>query len=124
MRVTEDLRERILAQLADPESLQIITSVVKEGRTALELGKELSLPSTTLYRKIAELRECGLVTVDTFEFGPNGKREARFACTFKEIVLRTSREGIELEVIPSARSQEKGWFELFFAKKEDSRSPG
>lgn len=115
--MTGGLRERILTQLADPESLRIIASVLKERKTALEIEKELSVPSSTLYRKISELKGCGLLMIDTFEFRPDGKREARYSCTFSEIVFRTTTNlEIELELAPSARSIEKRWFELFFSR--------
>jgi hypothetical protein len=124
MRATDDLRERILAQLADIESLRIIASVLNERKTAIEIGKELGLPSTTLYRKVSELKECGLLTVDTFGFRPNGKREAQYGCAFSEIVLRTTSHGLELELIPSRKSQEKRRFELLSSKDGGASPPG
>ena len=117
MKATEALRERILAQVADLESIQIVVSVLDNRKTATEIRKELGLPSTTLYRKISELKECGLLMTDTFEFRHDGRREAVYACTFSEIVLRTTQKGVELEITPSKRNLEKGWFDLFFSKK-------
>src|ERR1035437_4432960 len=114
MKVAEGLREKILAQLADSESFQIIACVLEEKKSAMTIAKELNLPSTTLYRKISELKECGLLMIDTFALRPDGKREALYACTFREMVFRaTTEHGFELEIIPSARSLEKRWFELF-----------
>lgn len=116
MRVTGDLREKIIAQLADLESRQIVASVLREPKTAVAIGQEMSLPSSTLYRKVSELKECGLLMVDSFSIRPDGKREARYVCSFTEIVLRPGDREVELEVTPSARSLEKRWFELFFSR--------
>jgi predicted transcriptional regulator len=114
MRLAKGLRERMLIQLADPDSYQIIASVLKGSKSAIAIGRELNLPSSTLYRKISELKECALLMTDTFVVRPDGRREALYACTFKEIAFRTTEEGLELELTPTERSLEKRWFELFF----------
>jgi DNA-binding transcriptional ArsR family regulator len=120
MKVTGSLRERIIAQLADPESRKIITSVLGGRKTATSIGKELSLPPSTLYRKISELRESGLLMIDSFALRSDGKREALYARTFSEIVFRTKGREIELEVVLSARSLERRWFELFSSRNASS----
>ena len=116
MRVTGDLREKIIAHLADPESRRIVASVFREQKTALMIGQEVSLPPSTLYRKISELKECGLLIIDSFSIRPDGKREARYICAFNEIVFKPGETEVELEITLSPRSLEKRWFELFFSK--------
>jgi predicted transcriptional regulator len=116
MRVATGLRERMLVQLADPDSFRIVSSVLTESKSAMAIGKELNLPSSTLYRKISELKECALLMTDTFVVRADGKREALYTCTFKEIVFRTTEHALELELVPTERSLEKRWFELFFTR--------
>jgi DNA-binding transcriptional ArsR family regulator len=116
LRVTGNLRDRIISKLADPESRQILTSVFREHKTAIMIGQEVALPPSTLYRKISELKECGLLMVDSFSIRPDGKREARYVCTFNEIVFKPGEGEVELEITSSARSLEKRWFDLFFSK--------
>jgi DNA-binding transcriptional ArsR family regulator len=122
VKVTGDLRQKIINQLADQESHDIIAAVLREQKTAAMIGEELDLPPSTLYRKISELKECGLLMIDSFDFRPDGKREARYACSFSEILFKTKGDKIELEIIPSARGLEKRWFELFFSKRIDPSS--
>jgi hypothetical protein len=123
VKVTGDLRQKIINQLADPESHNIIASVLREQKTAAMIGEELDLPPSTLYRKISELKECRLLMIDSFAFRLDGKREARYACTFSEISFRAEGNEIELEIIPSKRSLEKRWFELFFSRGRIDPSP-
>jgi DNA-binding transcriptional ArsR family regulator len=116
VKIVGDLRERMIAYLADPESRQIISSVLKESKTATTIRTELNLPASSVYRKISELRECGLLMVDRFLIRQDGKREALYSCSFAEIGLKVESGALELEVVPSKRSLEKRWFELFLSK--------
>jgi DNA-binding transcriptional ArsR family regulator len=120
VKVTGELAEKIIASLADIESRRIISATLEKPKTAVAIEAELNLPHTTLYRKITELRECGLLMVDNFALRPDGKREAVYACSFAEIHFRTDQAGIELEIVQSARSLERRWFELFFSKRNVS----
>jgi predicted transcriptional regulator len=113
--VTGQLKERVIATLADLESRKIITAVHGESKTIGTIEGELGLPQSTLYRKISELRQCGLLMVDRFIIKPDGKREAVYARSFDEVRLRSEKQEFKLEIIQSAKSLEKRWFELFFS---------
>jgi DNA-binding transcriptional ArsR family regulator len=112
LRVTGEVKGRILSSLADPESTRIIEAVTDRPLSAMDLEKKLGLPLSTLYRKITSLRECGLLMVDSFALTPDGKREALYSCTYTEI--RVEAVGGGIEVFESPRSKERKWFELFF----------
>jgi hypothetical protein len=120
VKITGELRERMIAYLSDPESRQIISSVLKEPKTATTVRIELNLPASSAYRKISELRDCGLLMVDRFLIRPDGKREALYSCSFSEIDLKVESGDLVLEVVPSKRSLEKRWFELFFSRTTSS----
>ena len=118
MKVTGDLRRRIIEALGDPEAQQMLSSVIHESKTSSSIAKEIGLPPSTVYRKIGQLRECGLLLVDRFLIGPEGKREALYTCAFTEIRFKTEAKEIELEITLSQRALEKRWFEFFFSKTE------
>ena len=113
--VTGELRDRVIAVLADPESRRIIASVHDEPKTIGTIGGEVGLPHTTLYRKVSELRKCGLLMVDRFIVRPDGKREAVYARSFDEVRLKSEKREVRVEIIESAKCLEKRWFELFFS---------
>jgi len=115
VRVAGPLKERIIACFSDSECRQIVTAVMLKPKTAIEIEKELGLPQSTLYRKISELKESGLLMVERFEVRPDGRREALYACPFSEVRFRAEAGEIELEVIQTEESLEKRWFELFFS---------
>ena len=122
MKITGGLRDRMIAHLADPESRRIISSVIKEPKTAATIEAELNLPASSAYRKISGLKDSGLLMVDRFMIRSDGRREAFYSCSFSEIKFTVEQGDLELDVVPTPRSMEKRWFEMFFSKATP-RSP-
>lgn len=118
VKVSGRLKEMMIASLSDSESRRIIIAVMAKPKTAVEIETELGVPQSTLYRKISELRECGLLMVEMFEVRPDGRREAVYVCPFAEVRFTAGRGEIELEVIQTEESLEKRWFDLFFSRQK------
>ena len=57
----EPSKQRILAAMADEYSRKILTATIQEPISALELSKKYEIPITTVYRRIEELVEAGLL---------------------------------------------------------------
>jgi len=62
-----DVNHKILGSLAILESRIILFSLVKKAKTAEELAVEENLPQSSVYKKLGELEELGLVYVDNAE---------------------------------------------------------
>ena len=91
-----------------------------EPKSAVEIEKEIGLPESTLYRKISELKECGLLMIEEYTISHDGRKEALYACPFVEVRFKAGREEIELELIETKESLERKWFALFFSKEDFS----
>ena len=116
MKVTGDLRRRMTAVLGDPEVQQILSHVIREPKKSSTIAMELDLPLSTVYRKIGWMRECGLLLVDRFIIGQDGKREAVYSCAFTEIRFKSEAQGLELEITLSPKAWEKKWFDIFYSR--------
>ncbi|MGA3296509.1 MAG: helix-turn-helix domain-containing protein [Candidatus Bathyarchaeia archaeon] len=57
----EVAKQRILSAMADQYSRKILTATVNEPVSALDLSKRYQIPITTVYRRIEELVEAGLI---------------------------------------------------------------
>jgi DNA-binding transcriptional ArsR family regulator len=57
----EPAKRRILVALSDVYSRQILTATIGEPLSALELSKKYAIPITTVYRRLEELNEAGLI---------------------------------------------------------------
>lgn len=123
VKVTGELEKRILANLGDPESMGILDAVVRGSKATTTIEHEMGLAQSTIYRKIASLRECGLLMVDRYVLRPDGKKEALYTLSFSEVRLKTEADGIRLEVVESAQSVERRWFEIFFRARSNRPGP-
>lgn len=106
----------VLAQLADSDCRRIITATTGESKTPLALCKELNLPTSTLYRKVADLKKCSLLMVERIVIREDGKKEPSYVCTFEAISVRAQGRDIQLELVLSSLAKERRWFELFFSR--------
>jgi len=57
----EPARHRILTALADEYSRQILSATVDEPVSALQLSRDFEIPITTVYRRIQDLMDAGLI---------------------------------------------------------------
>ena len=69
-----DVNQKILEALADVQSRSILFSIIKEGRTALELSEKYRIPLSSVYKKISDLEDLTLVKVDKWILSDNGKK--------------------------------------------------
>jgi predicted transcriptional regulator len=60
--------------LADAQSRSILFSIIKQGKTAMELSEEHRIPLSSVYKKISDLEEIALVKVDKWILSESGKK--------------------------------------------------
>ena len=85
-----DVNQKILEALADLQSRSILFSIIKEGKTALELSEKYRIPLSSVYKKISDLEELALVRIDKWVMSDNGKK-------FKVYKSRISRAEISIK---------------------------
>ncbi|MDR3781825.1 MAG: ArsR family transcriptional regulator [Candidatus Nitrosotalea sp.] len=69
-----DVNQKILEALADLQSRSILFSIIKDGKTALELSEKYRIPLSSVYKKISDLEQLALVRVDKWVLSDNGKK--------------------------------------------------
>jgi predicted transcriptional regulator len=85
-----DINQKILEALADLQSRSILFSIIKEGKTALELSEKYRIPLSSVYKKISDLEQLALIRVDKWVLSDNGKK-------FKVYKSRISRAEISIK---------------------------
>lgn len=83
------MNQKVLEALSDAQSRTILFSIVKEGKTALELSEKYRIPLSSVYKKITDLEQIALVKVEKWELSDNGKR-------FKVYKSRISKADISI----------------------------
>jgi hypothetical protein len=69
-----DVNQKVMEALADVQSRSILFSIIKQGKTAMELSEEHRIPLSSVYKKIADLEEIALVRIDKWILSDNGKK--------------------------------------------------
>ncbi|TLX66853.1 MAG: ArsR family transcriptional regulator [Thaumarchaeota archaeon] len=69
-----DVNQKVIEALADAQSRSILFSIIKQGKTAMELSEEHRIPLSSVYKKISDLEEIALVKVDKWVLSDNGKK--------------------------------------------------
>lgn len=68
------MNQKIFEALADSQARSILFSIIKEGKTALELSEKYRIPLSSVYKKISDLEDLALVRVDKWILSDNGKK--------------------------------------------------
>ena len=69
-----DVTQKVIEMLADAESRTILFSIVKKGKTALELSEKHKIPLSSVYKKISDLEELTLIKVDSWRISEKGRK--------------------------------------------------
>lgn len=66
--------QTILKILADVQARTILFSIIKKGKTTVDLFEEHKIPMSSIYKKVAELEGLGLIVVEKYTMANRGKR--------------------------------------------------
>jgi DNA-binding HxlR family transcriptional regulator len=91
-----DRRERILEALGDRWSREILLMLNDAPRSAQEIQTAQRIPQSTLYRKLHDLTEIGLVGVQRSVISSDGKRVELYRSLLDE--LRVEMRGARLRI--------------------------
>lgn len=89
-------KERILDALGDAASRGILLMLNEAPHSAQELLQTNHIPQSTLYRKIHELQELGLVGIQRTAITPEGKRVDLYRSLLSE--LHVDLQGTQLRI--------------------------
>ena len=69
-----DINQKILESLADAQSRTILFSLIKKGKTAMELSEKYRIPLSSVYKKISDLEDIALIRVEKWVLSESGKK--------------------------------------------------
>lgn len=94
----EDARlTEIVRMLVDDYSRKICLSIIGKSLSIDQISKQQSIPISTCYRRIQELREHGMVRADKTVKG--SKKPVRYRATFKAVSISFESGRLEVDMI-------------------------
>ena len=99
MRITgQQLKDALLRALADDYSRKILLSTVEKAMSVEELSHTFQIPISTAYRRVNEMRETGVLTIEKTILTDDGKKFELYRSSFKGINLQLEKAEILLDV--------------------------
>jgi len=106
--VNDDLaKQRILSAMADQYSRKILTATVAEPVSALDLSKTYQIPITTVYRRIEELVEAGLIAAVKSGRTTDGKWYDLYRSLLRRIDVSFENGDVLVEVVVNEHVADK-----------------
>jgi predicted transcriptional regulator len=106
--VNEDVaKQRILSAMADQYSRKILTATVAEPVSALDLSKTYQIPITTVYRRIEELVEAGLIAAVKSGRTTDGKWYDLYRSLLRRIDVSFENGDVKIEVVVNEHVADK-----------------
>ncbi len=99
----EPAKQRILGALADEYSRKILTATIEYPMSALELSKKYEIPITTVYRRIEELVEAGLLAAVKSGRTTDGKWYDLYTGLLRRIDVSFEKGDVRIDVIANDR---------------------
>lgn len=93
-----DRKERILDALGDPASRGILLKLNDAPHSAQELLAANSIPQSTLYRKLHDLQQLGLVGIQRTAITPEGKRVDLYRSLLEELKVDMAGPSLHIQV--------------------------
>ena len=98
--IDEPERQQVFLQIvSDQFSMRIISAIIPEAKTAVQIGKETNIPISTVYRRLQFLQENKLLKVSG-EINNDGKFFV-YQSKIKEVEITFNGESIRVFVTPN-----------------------
>ena len=92
--------EAILAALGDPASRQLLLALGVREDDVHNLVLRTGLPQSSVYRKLKELQDAGLVRISRLAFTPDGKKVEVYRSRLREVRIHFAGGVVKVEVVP------------------------
>jgi len=99
MRISsQTVRDALIRALADEYSRKILLKTINQARSVEELSQSENIPISTAYRRVSEMKDVGLITVEKTILTGEGKKYELYRSSFKGIHVDMNQGEIILDV--------------------------
>lgn len=112
------LRKALLRALADDQSSRILAATSRRPLSAMDLIRDLDLPSSSAYLRIHELEEARLLAVAQTVLTKDGKKYQMYKAALRDVSVSFNAGEIVISAVPNADVVQKA-FDLFHSFEED-----
>ena len=96
-----DINQKIIETLADHESRHLLFSIIRKPKTAAELSKQLSIPLSSVYKKLSDLEELTLIEIAKWMISDKGRRYRSYKSRISKAVINIQNKEPTITLIPN-----------------------
>ena len=96
-----DINQKIIRQLANLESRNIIFTIKERAKTAEEIYFDTRIPLSTVYKHLHVLEDMALISMTKMEFSSSGKIMKFYKSRIKEAQISINQIKPKLILIPN-----------------------
>ncbi len=96
-----DINQKIIETLADHEARHILFSITRKPKTATELSEQLSIPLSSVYKKLSELEELALIEVAKWMISDKGRRYRSYKSRISKAVIDIKKKEPIITLVPN-----------------------
>lgn len=98
MRITsQTVRNALISALADDYARRIILKTISHAYSVEELSRDENIPISTAYRRVNELKDVGLLTVEKTILTDEGKKFELYRSAFRTIHIDLNQGEIVID---------------------------
>ncbi len=106
----------LLKALADSKNSNLLALIASNPLSAMDIVKKTGIPVSSVYRRINQLEEQGLIGVDRTIVTPEGKSYNKYKALFSQVTIKFRDGDFLIEVVPNRKIVEKA-ASLFYSLK-------
>lgn len=102
--IDDERTKATLETLGKSYSLDILNAIAGETLSARAISREAEVPSTTLYRRLDDLVDVGLVE-RSMELDPDGGHYTTYRASVRSVEVARDPSGYEVDIEPAASDE-------------------
>lgn len=96
-----DINQKLLAELADLVSRNVMLSIVTEPKSVLDIATKNNIPISSVYQKLKKLEDLSLVFVEKEMVDLDGKKTRLYRSKIKEAKIKLEDKDPKIELEPN-----------------------
>ena len=85
-----------LNNILENETYKIILSVIENSKTVYQIHKEISLPLSSIYKRINKLEDLGIISIEKIIINKKGRKLIYYKSKIKNLTFKLNEKDVRL----------------------------
>ena len=85
-----------LSNIIENDTYKIILSVMESSKTVYQIHKEISLPLSSIYKRIKKLEDLGILSIDKITLNNKGRKLIFYKSKIKNLTFKLNEKDVSL----------------------------